>query len=213
MKRYMLSGLAAAGLLLGGLAVSGGSASAEEVKPGQEVCGPLDSGKIDTTGSPATITVPNAAAPLPEGYLIDGYCVKAGSDQSVEDGAVVYVDLDPPVDTITFKGPGGKAISHYSVSYVKITNETTTTTTTTIKAEPEEPVTTPASAPPSTEAAVSAAGPVPPPAAAPAPAAGTVAAAPTALPSTGSSSWGLAFAALASLLGGLGLVKLSRRPA
>jgi LPXTG-motif cell wall-anchored protein len=210
MKRYLLGGLAAAGLLLGGLAVSGGSAFADEVddKPGQEVCGPLDSGKINTTGEPATITIPNAAAPLPEGYLIDGYCVKAGSDQSVEDGAVVYVDLDPNVATYTFPGPGGKNISHYSVSYVKIDTTTTTTTTTTTKPGPDpDPDPDPT---PETTVVVGAGGPVPP-AAAPAPAGATAAATPTALPSTGSSSWGLALTALASLLGGLGLVKLSRR--
>jgi LPXTG-motif cell wall-anchored protein len=68
----------------------------------------------------------------------------------------------------------------------------------------------PAAEPPAAatpQVVVVAAGPVPPaaaPAAAPAPAQ-------TELPSTGSSSWGLALAALASLLGGLGLMRLSRR--
>jgi LPXTG-motif cell wall-anchored protein len=215
MKRYLLGGLAVAGLLLGGLAVSGGSASAEEVKPGQEVCGPLDSGKINTTGDPATITIPNAVVQVPEGYLISGYCVKAGSEQSVEDpdGPVQYVTLDPPVATITFPGPDGKAVSHYSVSFVKIPDESTTTTeattTTTIEQTTTTAAATTTAAPAAPEGAVAAAGPVPP-AAAP-PAAAPAAATPTALPSTGSSSWGLALTALASLLGGLGLVKLSRR--
>jgi LPXTG-motif cell wall-anchored protein len=43
------------------------------------------------------------------------------------------------------------------------------------------------------------------------PAAGAVSVAPTQLPATGASSWALVLAALASLVGGLGLVQLSRR--
>jgi LPXTG-motif cell wall-anchored protein len=71
---------------------------------------------------------------------------------------------------------------------------------------PNTPVAPPAPAEPAVT--VAAGGPVPPAAA---PAAAPPAPAQTALPSTGSSSWGLALTALASLLGGLGLVKLSRR--
>jgi LPXTG-motif cell wall-anchored protein len=90
----------------------------------------------------------------------------------------------------------------------QLTGEQCETTTTTTKTQPP-PEPTPEAAPPS-QTDVAAAGPVPP-AAAPAPAAAAPAAVPTQLPSTGSSSWGLALTALASLLGGLGLVKLSRR--
>ena len=35
-----------------------------------EVCGPLDSGKIDTTGDPSSVMVT-----APEGFLISSYCV------------------------------------------------------------------------------------------------------------------------------------------
>ena len=77
---------------------------------GGQVCTGLDSGKIDTTGDPQTVTVT-----APEGMLIDGYCVKAGSVNQ-GDGPV-YVTVDPPVKTLTFGYPDGKAVSHYSLSY------------------------------------------------------------------------------------------------
>jgi hypothetical protein len=77
---------------------------------GSDVCGPLDSGKKDTTGDPQTVTVT-----APEGKLIDQYCVKAGS--SNQGDGPVYVDVNPPVKTVTFGYPGDKAVSHYSVSY------------------------------------------------------------------------------------------------
>ena len=61
-----------------------------------------------------------------------------------------------------------------------------------------------ASAGPTTTAQVASAGPTTTPFQA--------APVPTQLPSTGSSSWGLAMMALASLLGGVGLIKQARRP-
>ncbi|MEO5499129.1 MAG: hypothetical protein ABIR46_01355 [Candidatus Saccharimonadales bacterium] len=78
---------------------------------GDQVCQGLDSGKIDTTGDPESVTVT-----APEGKLIDGYCVKAGSVNN--DNGPVYVTVDPPAKTVTITYPGGKDISHYSVSYV-----------------------------------------------------------------------------------------------
>ena len=63
-----------------------GSATATNVG---QVCPPLDSGKIDTTGDPASVTV-NA----PAGNVITGYCVKAGSVNS-GDGPE-FVALNPP---------------------------------------------------------------------------------------------------------------------
>lgn len=79
----------------------------------QEVCGGLDSGKIDTSGNPASVTVT-----APEGFLIDGYCVKAGSDES--GAGVEYVTVSPPQATVTIAHPSGKAVSHYSYSLVAI---------------------------------------------------------------------------------------------
>jgi hypothetical protein len=84
---------------------------AQATDANDQVCEGLDSGKIDTDNSPATVTVT-----APDGYFIDEYCVKAGS---IENGnGPVYMPVDPPVKTLTFDYPGGKAISHYSVGYV-----------------------------------------------------------------------------------------------
>ena len=124
MKRKILGGLAAAAMLAGGFALISSAPAAAS-----EVCGPLDSGKIDTSGDPATVTVT-----APEGKLIDGYCVKAGS--SKQGDGPVYVDVDPPVKTITFGHPSGKDVSHYSVSYTDAPPPTTSTTTTTTEPPP-----------------------------------------------------------------------------
>ena len=77
-----------------------------------KVCEGLDSGKIDTSGDPATVTVF-----APEGKLISQYCVKAGS-ATQEDGGPEYVVVNPPVKTITFGHSSGKDVSHYSLSFV-----------------------------------------------------------------------------------------------
>lgn len=94
-----------------------------------DVCAPLDSGKIDTVGDPLSVTVS-----APEGYLIDGYCVKAGS--SKQGLGPVYVDVDPPQATITITYPDGKAVSHYALSYTEVPPSSTTTTSTTTTTEP-----------------------------------------------------------------------------
>ncbi len=75
---------------------------------------------------------------------------------------------------------------------------------------PETPPATPAD-----PQVVASEGPLPPAAAQAVAAAGATAAAPaqTALPATGSTSWALALSALAMLVGGLGLRRLSRRTA
>lgn len=62
--------------------------------------------KIDTSGDPQVVTVD-----APDGYLIDGYCVKAGRDTT-------FVSVDPPEASVDISSPNGKAVSHYSVSYV-----------------------------------------------------------------------------------------------
>ncbi|MEU4388473.1 LPXTG cell wall anchor domain-containing protein [Promicromonospora sp. NPDC023805] len=69
-------------------------------------------GKVDVTGEQVTLEV--TAEP---GYLITGYCVKAGSDKQ-GDGPV-NVDVDPPAATVTISHPSGKAISHYTLVTVK----------------------------------------------------------------------------------------------
>ena len=96
-----------------------------------KVCLELDSGKIDTNDEPGSVTIT-----APEGSLIDGYCVKAGSANS-GDGPR-YFDVEPTAE-LTISYPGGKAISHYSYSYSAAPSESPTPGT-------EEPTPTPTTA-------------------------------------------------------------------
>jgi hypothetical protein len=97
------------------LVLNAGSANAEDSTENatatSDVCGPLDSGKIDREDNPESVTVT-----APGDQLISGYCVKAGSTNQ-EEGGPVYVQLEEPVKTLTIKYPDGRRISHYSVSY------------------------------------------------------------------------------------------------
>jgi hypothetical protein len=95
----------------------------------EEVCPPLDSGKIDTTGEPLSVVVT-----APEGFLISGYCVKAGSDES--GAGVEFVTVDPPQESVTISHSSGKAVSHYSYSLVEIETPPTTPPTTPPEAPP-----------------------------------------------------------------------------
>lgn len=94
-----------------------------------QVCPPGDSGKIDVnSGASVTVTAP-------DGKLISGYCVKAGSaNQGL---GPEFVTVDPPQKTVTITHSSGKDVSHYSLTYVDEGQTTTTETTTT-----EEPTTT-----------------------------------------------------------------------
>ncbi len=78
--------------------------------PGQ-ICGEGDSGKIDVSGENLTLTIT-----APAGNLISGYCVKAGSAKQ-GCGAVSFT-VNPLAASVTITGTCGKAISHYSVTYV-----------------------------------------------------------------------------------------------
>ena len=55
----------------------------------------------------------------PAGYLISGYCVKAGSDKQ-DDGGPEYVTVNPPAATITISHSTGKDVSHFSVTLVPV---------------------------------------------------------------------------------------------
>jgi hypothetical protein len=148
--------LPAIALLLGGASlVLAGPAFAEDgngdttaaVSANDQVCTGLDSGKIDVNGE-----IYEVELTAPEGNLITGYCVKAGS---INNGnGPVYVELDEPVAslTITYKD-GTKAISHYSYSYAPIVKPTPTPTPTPEPTPeptptPTTPATTPATTPP-----------------------------------------------------------------
>ena len=98
-----------------------------------QVCPPGDSGKIDVN-SGASITVT-----APDGKLISGYCVKAGSaNQGL---GPEFVTVDPPQKTVTIAHSSGKDVSHYSLTYVD-EGQTTTTETTTTEATTTETETT-----------------------------------------------------------------------
>ncbi len=100
------------------LLIFGGGWSALGASPvraaDEGVCAGQSSGKIDVSGSHTTLTVV-----APEGQLISGYCVKAGSINN-ENGPV-YVSVNPPAAQVTISHPSGKDISHYSVLYVAST--------------------------------------------------------------------------------------------
>jgi len=107
------------------------------------VCPGLDSGKIDVSGEQTSITVT-----APAGYLIDEYCVKAGSVQGGTGGPVI-VAVNPPQKSVTITYPSGKAISHYSVSYVPISTPTTPPPTCTSNCTPPPSCTHDCTPPPS----------------------------------------------------------------
>ena len=73
------------------------------------MCAGLDSGKVDVDG-PAALTLT-----APDGFLIAGYCVKAGSAK--QGLGPEYVTVDPPLSTVTITHSSGKDISHYALEY------------------------------------------------------------------------------------------------
>jgi LPXTG-motif cell wall-anchored protein len=84
---------------------------------GGQVCKGMSSGKIEVEGSATSVAVT-----APEGQLIVGYCVKAGS---VKNGlGPRYVELEEPVTSVTLTYEvDGKArdISHYALDCVDAT--------------------------------------------------------------------------------------------
>lgn len=87
---------------------------------------------------PPTNDTKTLVVTAPDGQLISGYCVKAGS---INQGyGPEYVVVNPPAETVTISHSSGKDISHYTVAFVNRPGPTTTTvapTTTTV-----EPTTT-----------------------------------------------------------------------
>ena len=80
---------------------------APAVSSGSQVCAAGTSGKSDVSGDDTTLTIV-----APDGFVITGYCVKAGSAKQ-GDGAEPYV-LDPPATSVVISHSSGKGISHYS---------------------------------------------------------------------------------------------------
>ncbi len=98
-------------LLTAVVLVSWGTAalSQTDAVANNQVCSGLDSGKIDVSGEKPSITVS-----APDGMLISGYCVKAGSTKN--GNGPRYVTLSQPQESVTLTY-SGKGISHYSLSY------------------------------------------------------------------------------------------------
>jgi hypothetical protein len=130
MKKILMLGAMIAVFGLGTAAALAATSDKPPSPPGQsgneQVCPEGNSGKIDVSGNNASITVT-----APEGMLISGYCVKAGSAN--EELGPEFHTVDPPAETVTITHSSGKDISHYSLTFVAETppTETTPDTTTT----------------------------------------------------------------------------------
>jgi hypothetical protein len=72
-----------------------------------QICSAGDSGKIDVSGDATTLTIT-----APDGFLITGYCVKAGSAN--HGLGAEFAAVDPPAASVDISHSSGKAISHYS---------------------------------------------------------------------------------------------------
>ncbi len=103
MKRSILFAI---GMLMASFLVAA-VPSAAQAKASPVICPAGDSGKIDTTGDPQSVTVT-----APDGYLVSGYCAKGGQQTD-------FVTVDPPQKTVTITVSNGKAVSHYSVTYTE----------------------------------------------------------------------------------------------
>lgn len=128
-------------LLCGAAAVPPGGGA------GARVCPELDTGRIDTTGDPLTVTVT-----APEGYALGEVCVKAGSAQQ-GNGPELLVP-DPGTTSLIVGHSSGKAVSHWSARFVPLPDDPVLPDDT---PEPEEtlepvPVPEPPSAAPTTDA-------------------------------------------------------------
>ena len=92
-----------------GLTTMASPALATSVAPTYQVCAGLSSGKIDTQGDPQTVTLT-----APEGMVITGYCVKAGSGNQGDGREYVVLDPAAYAATLVISHSSGKAVSHYS---------------------------------------------------------------------------------------------------
>jgi LPXTG-motif cell wall-anchored protein len=109
--------LGATALLVAGLMGSPAAAFAAPVAgapvavgdPKEEQTCP-EEGKLPGSGEQTSVTVT-----APEGMVIVGYCVKAGSATQGE-GPETF-DVDPSATEVTISHSSGKAISHYTVFY------------------------------------------------------------------------------------------------
>jgi hypothetical protein len=121
-----------------GLSILLAAPASADPTPNPGVCVGLDSGKIDVAEGVKAKTITLTA---PDGYLIDGYCVKAGSLK--QGNGPQYVTVEPPKATVTISHSSGKNISHYSLSYTLKPTGTPTPRETTPTPTPTETTATP----------------------------------------------------------------------
>jgi hypothetical protein len=122
-KQKISATLAALALMAGAMVgVAGPAMATQPENPGNQpdnsTCLDLTAGlgyeaKVDTAGDPAT--VPYTA---PSGYLVDAYCVKAGSVNS--GGGPLIVTLATPSASITIDHPNVGSVSHYQVHLIPV---------------------------------------------------------------------------------------------
>ena len=140
MKKILMLGAMIAVFAIGTAAAFAATSDKPPSPPGlsgnDQVCPEGDSGKIDVSGSNASVTVT-----APEGKLISGYCVKAGSAN--QELGPEFHTVDPPATTVTITHSSGKDISHYSLTFVEETPPTETTPTDTTPTETTPTETTP----------------------------------------------------------------------
>jgi hypothetical protein len=228
MKRFLLGGFATAGLLLGGLAVGGTATAVEDptIAESNQISTWCKDGpgiKIEPL-SGQTFTIPSLPVDAPAGSVWTKLVLNGGANGPDNNRSEVYV-TNLAVGTVVTRP--GAAVSNAILCYgtptppvvdppvvdppvvdPPVVDPPVVDPPVVDPPVVDPPVVDPPVEVPPTDDATSA-GPVPP-AAAPT-AAPPAATAQAALPATGSSSWGLALTALASLLGGMGLLKLSRR--
>jgi hypothetical protein len=94
--------------LIGSISV----ATASTAAAGGGVCGEGDSGKFEVDDGNKYLVIY-----APDGYLIDGYCVKAGSGN--QGLGAEYVVLDSPQAKVKIYHSSWKDISHYSYTLVE----------------------------------------------------------------------------------------------
>jgi hypothetical protein len=80
--------------------------AAPAVSSGGQVCPAGSSGKIDVSGDDTMLTIT-----APDGFVITGYCVKAGSAKQGNGPESYVVDA---ATSVVISHSSGKGISHYS---------------------------------------------------------------------------------------------------
>jgi hypothetical protein len=114
MKRLALLVTALLAVALIGLSVGGATAAPKKV----DICPAYGDGTGASGGSPKIDVagdLNNLFVSAPSGYLIDFYCVKAGTE-------TLIVQVNPPKASIELTAPNGKDISHYSLHFIRENN-------------------------------------------------------------------------------------------